>query len=122
MKEAGERLKIELDKVTFYDPIIPIVGNTTAGFIASGNTARMELVDQLTKPVLWKDSIQRIIDFGVDTCIELGPGKVLSGLLKRINRGLKRLNVEDLVSLEKTLSEEVENVRNLSRANVFMGK
>ena len=61
------------------------------------------LVQQVSKSVFWEDSVRTMIDAGVDTFVEIGPGKVLSGFVKKIDRGLRALNVQDKASLDKTL-------------------
>jgi [acyl-carrier-protein] S-malonyltransferase len=86
------------------EPSIPIVGNADAILLTTPDGIRASLVNQLSRPVLWEDSLKVMQAFGVDTFIEAGPGKVLSGLVRRTLEGVRVFNVEDRESLEKTLS------------------
>jgi [acyl-carrier-protein] S-malonyltransferase len=74
-------------------------------FLTSAERIKASLVNQLNSPLLWEDSIRNMTESGIDTFIEVGPGKVLRGLIKRIEPSVKLLNVEDTVSLNKTLEE-----------------
>jgi [acyl-carrier-protein] S-malonyltransferase len=103
MATARERLTVELDKITFADLDFPLLANVDSSETGSGQVARENLKKQLTNPVHWVDSMEKIVE-RVNTVIEVGPGKVLAGLMKRINKGIQSLNVEDLKSLERTLS------------------
>ncbi|MDI6848977.1 MAG: ACP S-malonyltransferase [Candidatus Saccharicenans sp.] len=104
MKPAADRLKEDLEKATFRDPEFPVISNVTAAEIRSGAEARELLHRQITSPVLWFASMQRLRELGVRQAVELGPGKVLTGLLKRISRQWPEapavFNVEDMTSLE----------------------
>src|SRR4030043_129169 len=104
MNNASRRLLELLDKLEFKNPVIPIVNNADARFLDNVESIKTSLVRQISSPLLWEDSIIAIADSGIDTFIEVGPGKVLSGLIKRIVPEARVLNVEDLKSLEKTLS------------------
>jgi [acyl-carrier-protein] S-malonyltransferase len=104
MAGASQKLAELLDKVDFKNPVIPIVNNADAIFLNDGDSVKKSLVRQLNNPLLWEDSIKAIFDSGIDTFIEVGPGKVLSGLIKRIEPSAKTFNVEDIKSLENTLS------------------
>ncbi len=103
MKPAQDRLRRELDEVRINKPQIPFITTSNGRFVRSGQEVRAGLIKQLVKPILWVDSIQAIANFGVSTCIEVGPGKVLSRLTRGINPDLKRLNVEDSESLDSTI-------------------
>jgi len=105
MADASNRLAGLLDEINFEDPLIPIVNNADAMFLNDKNSIKISLVRQLNNPLLWEDSIRVIVDFGIDTFIEVGPGRVLSGLIKRIEPSVKVFNVEDTKSLNKTLTE-----------------
>ncbi|MDD4493045.1 MAG: ACP S-malonyltransferase [Eubacteriales bacterium] len=105
LKPAGDKLKAELKNVHLEDIKIPVVSNVTAAPVKDKNEVKTLLVRQVSSPVLWEDSIRFMISEGIDTFVEIGPGKVLSGFLKRINPDVRAFNVEDTVSLEKTLSE-----------------
>ncbi len=105
MVEASNRLEGLLKTVEFKDPQVPVVNNADAMFLASAERIKLSLVNQLNSPLLWEDSVRNIIDAGVDTFIEVGPGKILTGLIKRIDPSVKLLNVQDMVSLDKTVEE-----------------
>jgi len=103
MKEAGQRLAQELDKVNISDLRIPIVNNADAKFLHTASELRPSLVRQISSPLYWEDSIKNMASDGFDTFIEIGPGKVLSGLVRRIAKDAKVLNVEDQKSMSVTL-------------------
>jgi len=104
MTDASQRLSKLLDKLEFKNPVIPIVNNADAKFLDNIESIKTSLVRQISSPLLWEDSIIAIANSGIDTFVEVGPGKVLSGLIKRIVPETRVLNVEDVKSLEKTLS------------------
>src|SRR4030042_1786965 len=104
MENASKRLAGLLDTIELRDPVIPVVNNADAGFLNKAEDIKLSLIRQLSNPLLWEDSIKAIKDSGVDTFIEVGPGKVLSGLIKRIVPEVKTFNAEDVKSLENTLS------------------
>ncbi|SKC87130.1 ACP S-malonyltransferase [Maledivibacter halophilus] len=103
LKGAGEKLSKELDKIEFKEFTYPIVANVTAEYYNSVSQVSKLLVKQVSNSVLWEDSVKRMIKDGIDTFVEVGPGKALSGFIKRISRNVQILNVEDMESLEKTL-------------------
>ncbi len=103
MKEAGERMAEELQKYRFHDPHSPLVTNFDAGVTISGREIKEKLVKQIYCPVLWEETIRKMSDRKVDTFIEIGPGKILSGLVKRINKDAKVLNIENEESLHQCL-------------------
>jgi [acyl-carrier-protein] S-malonyltransferase len=104
MESASVKLAALLDTADFRKPAVPIVNNADALFLDDVKSIKSSLVRQLGSPLLWEDSVKVIAASGVDTFIEVGPGRVLSGLIKRIVPDKKILNVEDMKSLEKTLS------------------
>jgi len=104
MKQAGERLAKELDAVTLGDLRFPIVNNADAKLLRTAAELKPSLIRQISSSLFWEDSINRLTTDGFDTFVEIGPGKVLSGLVKRIARDAKVLNVEDLKSMGETLS------------------
>ena len=104
MSAASEKLAVLLDTVQLKKSVIPLVNNADAAFLNDVETIKASLVRQLSSPLLWEDSIKEIADYGVDVFIEAGPGKVLTGLIKRIVPEKKVLNVEDTKSLEAALS------------------
>lgn len=100
MKPAQERLEQDLERVNFSDFKTPLVTNVDAVEITSGTAARDSLTRQVSSPVRWLESIELMIANGSDMFVEVGPGKVLSGLLRQINREVRSLNVEDADSLK----------------------
>ena len=104
MKQAGERLEQELVKVRINDLNNPIVNNADAKFIRTAAELRTSLIKQISSPLFWEDSINTLVSDGFDTFIEIGPGKVLSGLVKRIAKNAKVLNVEDQRSMSDMLN------------------
>jgi [acyl-carrier-protein] S-malonyltransferase len=102
MKPAQERLAADLQKLEFAPPKIPVVCNVYAKPVEDAESAREALVRQVTGSVNWSDSMQLLISRGVQTFVEVGPGKVLCGLMRQIDRSKKCLNVEDEASLQKT--------------------
>ena len=103
MKPAQERLGVDLQKLKLSAPKIPVVSNVYAKPVEDAESAREALIRQVTGSVKWSDSIQLLIGRGVQTFVEVGPGKVLCGLMRQIDRSKKSLNVEDEASLRKTL-------------------
>jgi [acyl-carrier-protein] S-malonyltransferase len=108
MAEASNRLAGLLDTKAFRDPDMPLVNNADAILLTNAEKIKTSLIKQLSRPLLWEDSVRRIVAGGVDTFVEVGPGKVLSGLIRRIEPSARLFNVEDMESLNKT----VEAVRN----------
>src|SRR5262249_30742919 len=104
MKPAEDRLALDLDQLSFADLSYPLVTNVDAAPIRNGGEARNALKRQVSRPVRWQESVQRLISDGVTKFIEVGPGKVLSGLVRAIDKSVTVLNVEDEKSLEKVLS------------------
>jgi len=96
MKEAAGLFKAELDKVKFSSPQIGVVSNVTAEYEKSPDEIKINLVKQLFSPVRWEESIRRIASQGVDVFYEVGPGKILKGLLRRIDSNLKVYNIEKM--------------------------
>ena len=103
MKPAQEKLAVDLRELEFAAPKIPVVCNVYARPVEDAESSKEALVRQVTGSVNWSDSMQLLISRGVQTFIEVGPGKVLCGLMRQIDRSKKCLNVEDEASLQKTL-------------------
>ncbi len=103
LRPAGERLAADLGLVEVKEARVPVVANVSADYVRAPEDIRRSLIDQVSRPVLWEDSIRRMRADGVDTFVEVGPGKTLSGFLKRIAPETRALNVEDGNSLEKFL-------------------
>ena len=102
MKPAQDRLAPDLERLTFNEPAMPVVTNVDARGTTAPDELRDALVRQVSAPVRWSESMQLLVQQGVDTFVEAGPGKVLTGLMRQINRDAKMLNVEDAASLEAT--------------------
>lgn len=104
MLPAQERLAADLEGVEFKDLGVPLVTNVGAALIRTGAEARDSLVRQVSSPVLWQESVELLTREGVDTFVEVGPGKVLTGLVRHAAPQAHRLNVEDEASLEAALA------------------
>jgi len=102
MMPAQEKLARDLESLEFRDASIPVVVNVDARDCRNGGELKKALVRQVSSPVRWQESIEFLIQSGVERFIEVGPGKVLSGLLRQINRDVTGLNVEDSASLSMT--------------------
>ncbi len=103
MKPAADRLAAELEKVSVSAPKIPVVRNVDAGVTTSAEDIKPFLVRQVASPVRWTDCVERLSREGAGAFLEVGPGRVLTGLLKRTLEGVRGLAMEDPVSLEKAL-------------------
>jgi [acyl-carrier-protein] S-malonyltransferase len=105
MAPAQERLARDLQQTQFGPLNVPLVTNVDADTISAGDEAREALIRQVTAPVRWEESVRTLINEGVNTFIEVGPGRVLTGLLRQIERSVAALNVEDEKSLAATLDK-----------------
>ena len=105
MKPAQDRLAVDLAALTFQNPSIPVVCNVDAAPVTDAAASRDALVRQVTGSVKWQQSIQLLIARGVERFVEVGPGKVLCGLMRQIDRSKPCSNVGDTASLEKTLEQ-----------------
>jgi [acyl-carrier-protein] S-malonyltransferase len=101
MKPAGERLEKALEQVSVSDLKIPVVTNVEAEVNTSKDRVKGLLVAQVSSPVRWEESMRKMIEKGVEQVLEIGPGKVLSGLMKRIDDRIETKNLEDLQTLKK---------------------
>lgn len=101
MKPAAERLAAVLVETEFADLSVPLVTNVDARIIARGDEARDSLIRQVVSGVRWSESVSRLIEAGVTRFIELGPGKVLSGLVRQVSREVEIFNIEDTQTLDK---------------------
>lgn len=104
MEPAAQKLRAALDEVTMTDATIPVIANVNASAVTDSNVIKGLLVEQLYSPVLWEDSVRTLLELGVTHFIECGPGKVLSGLVKKIDRSATILPVYD----EETLQAVIE--------------
>jgi len=105
MLPAQQRLEPDLRAAKFGSLRFPLITNVDAEVIQTGDEAREALIRQVTQPVRWLDSIREMIDGGVNIFVEVGPGKVLSGLLRQIDRSVRCFNVEDAASLQSALDK-----------------
>jgi [acyl-carrier-protein] S-malonyltransferase len=105
MMPAQERLEKDLRKTEIGPLRVPLVTNVDADTETSGEEARDALIRQVTMPVRWEESMRELIDEGVNTFVEVGPGRVLTGLLRQIERSVATLNVEDEKSLTATVAK-----------------
>lgn len=101
MKPAQDKLAPDLAALDFSGPSMPVVTNVDARATTAPDELRDALVRQVSAPVRWVESMQLLMSHGVDTFVEAGPGKVLSGLMRQISRDVKMLNVEDAASLQQ---------------------
>jgi [acyl-carrier-protein] S-malonyltransferase len=106
MMPAQEKLEKDLNATTLVDLQVPLVTNVDADSIRQGEEARSALIRQVTMPVRWEESMRMLLDEGVNTFVEVGPGRVLTGLMRQIERSVATLNVED----EKSLLATVEKI------------
>ncbi|OPX31168.1 MAG: [acyl-carrier-protein] S-malonyltransferase [Gemmatimonadaceae bacterium 4484_173] len=104
MEDAARGLEDPVREAAFFDPGIPVVANVTANYITGVEESRELLIRQVTSPVLWADSMKLMVENGFDTFVEVGPGRVLQGLLAR-NRDVTVYGTHDADALKKTLDE-----------------
>jgi [acyl-carrier-protein] S-malonyltransferase len=100
LKPAEDRLSEDLERCSFSDLRFPLVTNVDAQPIRSGADARRALKRQVSRPVRWQETIEQLLDQGVRTFVEVGPGKVLLGLIRSIDKSVTMLNAEDEKSVE----------------------
>ncbi len=105
MAPAQHRLEPDLRAAKFSDLRFPLITNVDAEELTSGNEAREALIRQVTQPVRWLDSIREMIESGVSAFVEVGPGKVLAGLLRQIDRSVRCFGVEDAASLQASIEK-----------------
>jgi [acyl-carrier-protein] S-malonyltransferase len=105
MRPAAERLRPVLDELQFDTPAIPVYTNVDAKPVTDGPAARTALARQVEAPVRWHELVQTMIADGIDTFVEVGPGKVLSGLVRKIDRSARVLSAGDREGIEDTVSE-----------------
>ena len=103
MLPAQEKLARDLSELNYKDLRFPVIENVSAEENSSGGRVREALTEQVSKPVRWSPSVELLIDNGVETFVEVGAGKVLSGLVRQINRDVRCLNVGDMESLKNSL-------------------
>ncbi len=103
MESAGVKLKISLNNTSFSDSFVPVYPNVTANSENSGNVFSQLLFEQLTSPVKWEETIINMIKDGADEFVEIGPGKVLQGLVKRIDKSVKYWGIDTFEDLQKVI-------------------
>lgn len=105
MKSASEKMKVELEKYNFVEPKYPIITNCDAQITRESSLIKEKSVKQICNPVLWDTSISNAINNGFDTFIEIGPGRVLTGLMRKIDKTKKAINIETVANLETVIEE-----------------
>lgn len=105
LKEAGEKLGEVLEQVNIKDIKIPYITNVTADYVTEPGVVKELLEQQVYSSVKWQQSVEKMIEDDVDTFIEIGPGKTLTGFLKKINRNVKGFHIEKVEDMEKVLKE-----------------
>lgn len=105
LKEAGKKLGEELEKIEIQTFAIPYVTNVTAQYVTESDQIKDLLVKQVSSSVRWQQCVEQMINDGVDTFIEIGPGKTLTGFIKKINRNVKALHIEKIEDLEAVRKE-----------------
>jgi len=107
MKPAMEKLAEDLKKVRFYEMTVPVVTNVGGRIITRSEEFRHILAQQIVSPVQWVDCVRTMIERGIKTFIEIGPGRVLSGLIKRLDKTLTVINIEKPEDIEKAMEQGV---------------
>jgi [acyl-carrier-protein] S-malonyltransferase len=104
LKSAGEKLAAELEKITIQNPEIPVITNVEAQPARDAEAIKKLLIDQVSHSVRWENCVRYMLSQGVDTFVEVGPGKALTGFMKKIDKTAAVYNVEDMASLEALLA------------------
>ncbi|MFG6496825.1 ACP S-malonyltransferase [Fictibacillus sp. UD] len=105
MKPAAEKFQEVLDQVAINDAKTPVIANVTAKSITSKEDIKHKLIEQLYSPVRWEETVRELMEQGVDTFVEIGPGKVLSGLVKKVNRRATVIAVGDLETIQSAVEK-----------------
>jgi [acyl-carrier-protein] S-malonyltransferase len=108
MEPAEERLREDIEQISFSDPSVPVYVNVNAEPVTSAAAAKEALIRQVSRPVRWEESVRRMIDDGVTLFVEVGPGRVLSGLLVRIDKRTGRVSVQspsDFAAAKEAIAE-----------------
>ena len=105
LEGAGKKLGEELEKVTLNKPQIPYVCNVDASYVTEADGIKELLEKQVSSSVCWQQSVEKMIADGVDTFVEIGPGKTLTGFMRKINKEVKVVNIEKIEDLERVLEE-----------------
>ena len=105
MNKASEEMKEKINSTIFNKPKVKIVSNVTAQPLDDPDQIKKLLIEQIEKPVRWRESVINMINIGAKQFIEIGPGKVLSGLVKRIDRNVKTNQVNNIVDIENLFND-----------------
>lgn len=105
LKKAGEELAKEIEQMTFTELQIPYVTNVTAEYVSDISQTKTLLEDQVASSVRWQESMEKMIAEGVDTFVEIGPGKTLAGFMKKIDKSVKMYNIASWEDVEKVVGE-----------------
>ncbi len=108
MEPAEARLREDMERIAFLDPRVPVYVNVDAEPVTTAAAAKSALIRQVSRPVLWEESVRRMIESGVSLFVEVGPGRVLSGLLVRIDKGAGRVSVQgpsDFAAAKEAIAE-----------------
>ena len=105
LNDAGKKLGEALSKVEIHKPQIPYVCNVEASYVTQEDSIKELLEKQVSHSVRWQQSVEKMIADGTDTFIEIGPGKTLTGFMRKINKDVKVMNVDKLADMEKVLEE-----------------
>jgi [acyl-carrier-protein] S-malonyltransferase len=103
LKPAGDRLKDDLKKIKFKKPLYDVISNVDTKYYENEHEIADKLERQVYSPVKWEACVRKMIADGVDTFIEIGPGKSLCGFIKKIDKSVNFMYIEDLVSLDKIM-------------------
>lgn len=103
LEPAGRKLANALAKVKINNPQVPLIANISAQPVTDSELIRQGLIDQVSGSVKWEQSVKKMLDLGVTTFVEIGAGRVLSGLIKKINRNVQIYNIEDIASFNSTV-------------------
>jgi [acyl-carrier-protein] S-malonyltransferase len=101
MQPAQDRLQNDLESIEFSTPEVPVISNIDAEPRSKAAASRDALISQVTGAVQWLGCVRKLIELGANTFVEVGPGKVLTGLMRQIDRSQTAMNVEDEASLQK---------------------
>ena len=105
MKSAAEKMAVHIADTVFSVPKIPVIHNVNARTESDPEAIKQLMIQQIDSPVMWVDCVKTIVNSGITTVIECGPGKVLCGLCTRIEKSLSAISLEDISGLEKALAE-----------------
>ncbi|MCF6137072.1 ACP S-malonyltransferase [Pseudalkalibacillus berkeleyi] len=105
MKPAADKMSEVLDELTITDANIPVIANVSAKAVTEATEIKTRLIEQIYSPVRWEETVQYLLDEGVDTFVEIGPGKVLSGLVKKVHRRATTIAISDSESLEAAVEK-----------------